>query len=578
MPEPESTGVPDWSSLERELRDLGGRVARIERELGIHAAQAVGTLNGGAAPAAAQAAPLPLPVGAWLPLVGRALLGLAGAYLLRTPTESSIVPAGAGVALGILYAMAWLAWAAHTPATRRFETALHSLTSVLILSPLLWEAALRFHAVSNRMAASVLLFFILFGLVISWRKNLLVVATISMLAGLATAAGLLVATHDVLPFTLVFLATGAAVEISACLDHWLSERWLAAAAADLSVLLATWLVTNPRGLPEAYAPIPPGALLGCQAALLAIYLASVIVRTLLRGNTITGFETAQCALAFIIGVGGGLRLSGEGSAIAGLSLACAAACYAVAFARLERSVSGGRNFYTYSTFGFLLALAGSRILCGDLAAGGVWPILAAAFVWAGGQFRRLTLRVHGGAFLLLAGLSSGALRRAMLCLLGAACPAGTRVNALWVSLAAAGACYMFALRREESEPGLAFRAYRLVLAGALALLAAGALACALTIAYHAAFGALASHAYCATLRTGVLTGSALVLAWAGARWKKAELKWLGYPAIALGAYRLLTQDVGQERTAALFLSLLLYGAALTAMPRLSRSPAIKAGL
>ena len=49
----------------------------------------------------------------------------------------------------------------------------------------------------------------------------------------------------------------------------------------------------------------------------------------------------------------------------------------------------------------------------------------------------------------------------------------------------------------------------------IALLAGGALAYALTTAYHAAFGALASHAYCATLRTGVLTGTALLLAWAG---------------------------------------------------------------
>ena len=80
---------------------------------------------------------------------------------------------------------------------------------------------------------------------------------------------MLIATHDVLPFTAVFLAAAAAVEISACLEHWLSERWLAATAADLSVLLATWLVTNERGLPEVYAPIPHSYLLAAQVALLA---------------------------------------------------------------------------------------------------------------------------------------------------------------------------------------------------------------------------------------------------------------------------------------------------------------------
>ena len=113
-----------------------------------------------------------------------------------------------------------------------------------------------------------LVLFVVFGLTVSWRKNLLTVATIVTLAGLGTAAGLLIATRDVVPFTLVFLAIAAAVEISSCLEHWLSERWLAALAADLAVRLATWLVTREHGLPEGYAAIPYGWLLGVQVALL----------------------------------------------------------------------------------------------------------------------------------------------------------------------------------------------------------------------------------------------------------------------------------------------------------------------
>jgi hypothetical protein len=38
--------------------------------------------------------------------------------------------------------------------------------------------------------------------------------------------------------------------------------------------------------------------------------------------------------------------------------------------------------------------------------------------------------------------------------------------------------------------------------------------------------------------------------------------------MALGAYRLVAQDLRQDHTAALFLSLLVYGAALVALPRL----------
>src|SRR6185312_12399263 len=155
-----------------------------------------------------------------------------------------------------------------TRTPHRLETAAYSLTSVLVLSPLLLEATTRFHTISTRTAGALLLMFTLFGLAVSWRKDLRIVATFATLAGLGTGAALLLSTQDVLPFTFVFLTIALAMEVSACLNHWLSERWLTAAAADLAVLLATWLVTNERGLPEGYAAIPYAALLGAQVALL----------------------------------------------------------------------------------------------------------------------------------------------------------------------------------------------------------------------------------------------------------------------------------------------------------------------
>jgi len=87
------------------------------------------------------------------------------------------------------------------------------------------------------------------------------------------------------------------------------------------------------------------------------------------------------------------------------------------------------------------------------------------------------------------------------------------------------------------------------------------------------FGEAASHAYCATLRTTVVAVAALLLAWAGSRWDNLELSRLIYPAMALGAYRLLTDDLHQDRKAALFLSLLVYGSALIALPRLKKARA-----
>ncbi len=565
MPQPEAVENSGGEELTRAFRELEQRVALIERHLGLAAAPAP------AAVAQPELSPDPARLGAQsvFPLIGRSLLGLAGAFLLRALTEGGSMAPRWGVAIGLLYAMAWLLWAARTPAERRLESALASVTSVMILSPLLWEAVLRFHAVGTWAAGGILLLFTIFGLVISWRKNLLITATIATLAGLGTATALLVAAHDALPFTFVLLAMAAAVETCACLEHWLSERWLAAAAANLSVLLSTWMVTNERGIPPAWAPIPQGWLLVAQASLVAVYLASIIFRTLLRGRTFTAFETAQCAAAFLIGVGGGLRLSKEAPTIAAIALACAVACYAVAFVRLDQGGGRSRNFLTYSTFGLLLALAATRILLSGLAADALWAALAIACVWAGGHFARITLDVHGGVYLLLSLSAAGAFRQAAGYILGAGLPKSIQAP-LVVGVIAAAICYLSMARRAAGGDSKTAVVCRLFLAAAVVWLTAGVGAYAAAAGYHAVFGMGASHAYCATLRTTVLVLAASGVAWAGSRWNVRELSSLIYPLMALGAYRLLGEDLHQDRTAALFLSLLVYGAALTALPRLAR--------
>jgi len=536
------------SEFERELRDIARRVERIERHLALSSDQPVIEAP---APAGAAAA-LPPDVSEFLPSLGRALLGLAGAYLVRALAEAGTIPLRAGVAAGVLYAAAWLVWAVRTPPARRVQSALHSLTAALVLAPLLWEATLYFGVLSPPAAALILLFFTLFGLAVSWRRNLMTVATISTLTGLATTAAMLVATHDVLPFTFVLLATAAAVEASACLNHYLGERWLAAAAADLAVLLATWLVTNPYGLPEAYSPIPREWLICAQLALVFIYLSSTAIRTLFRHFTFTGFETAQLAGAFLIGAGGGLRLLP--ATMPALMMACGIVSYVVSFAVLERQDTSRRNFFTYSTFAILLVLGGSRMLLSGLAAASLWSLLALVCIWSGARFQRFTLELHGGVYLLLALAGSGVIRDAGQSLLAGE---GLRMELAAATLLA-GICWLLA-RHSPS-------AFRLALFAMLLWLGSGVAAAALTAAYHTVFGPQAPHAYCATLRTSVIAAAALALARAG-------LSRFVYPAMALGAWRLVAVDLRQEEKTALFLSLLVYGAALMLLPRAKRASA-----
>jgi hypothetical protein len=185
----------------------------------------------------------------------------------------------------------------------------------------------------------------------------------------------------------------------------------------------------------------------------------------------------------------------------------------------------------------------------------------------------LTLDVHGGIYLLLALGASGAMRQAAGFVLGAG-PVDRIEAPLWAGGAAAAVCYLLIARRTASSDGRTSRFCRLAVAGAVTWLAAGMLAGALTAGYHAVFGLEASYAYSATLRTAILVCGALLLAWAGSRWRNWELSHLIYPLMALGAWRLLMEDLHQDRKAALFLSLLIYGAALIVLPRLGRPRAV----
>jgi hypothetical protein len=144
--------------------------------------------------------------------------------------------------------------------------------------------------------------------------------------------------------------------------------------------------------------------------------------------------------------------------------------------------------------------------------------------------------------------------------------------AIWSGALTAALCYILGTRRGAAvTPSWSSRTLRILVAGTAVLLVAGIAAGLLTSGYHAIFGAGATHAYCATLRTFVLSAVALLLAWGAGRWDRPEFGRLVYPVMVLGAYRMIVVDLHQNRTAALFLSLLLYGGALILLPRLIRA-------
>ncbi|MEZ5356913.1 MAG: hypothetical protein R2762_30100, partial [Bryobacteraceae bacterium] len=501
-----------------------------------------------------------------VPVLGKSLLGLAGAYLLRALSESGGLPFEAGAAAGILYAFAWLSFAARGAAEKRMESVMYSLTAVLVLAPLLWEAVLRFHAVTTPAAALALFGFTALGLTGSWRNNLTHVAWIATLAGLFTSAALLLATHDLVPFTFAIVAIAAVVEFSACFDHWLRERWLVALVANLSVCLTTWIATREMGVPEGYAPIVPVAVVGAQILLLAVYLGTAMARTLWRGLPFSGFEVLQCAFAFLLAIYGGLRVARTAPAIAlwlpAITLIFGVACYLVSFAFLDRVGRRGRNFYVYSTFGLVLTMTGAGILLSPARYGALLSAGALAFLALAIRWERITLLWHGTVFLLLGLILSGTISSVVPLLIAEAAGLAALSGYAWAGAMGALAACLLLWRFPPTGESIWARTPVFVTGLASAVICAGILAGVLT----GSIGASAATA--STVRTAILLATVLFLAWGSQRWQRPDLAWLIYPLLAAAAYKFLFQDFRQQATIPLVASLALWGATMLLLPRI----------
>jgi hypothetical protein len=77
----------------------------------------------------------------------------------------------------------------------------------------------------------------------------------------------------------------------------------------------------------------------------------------------------------------------------------------------------------------------------------------------------------------------------------------------------------------------------------------------------------------ATMRTVVLSVTAIVLARLGRSESLREIRWLAYGAVAGGALKILFEDFSASRPATLFIALAVYGAALILIQRIGRATA-----
>src|ERR1700756_227630 len=155
--------------------------------------------------------PLETPSGA-VPILGKAVLGIAGAYLLRAIAESSSVPKLPVLFVAIVYACFWMVWAVRIRSTSRFASITYGVTSALILSPMLWESTVRFQVLSPAFSSVVLSVFFVLTLALAWQRTLQVIPWVATLAAVTTALALIIATHELVPLTAALLTVALATE------------------------------------------------------------------------------------------------------------------------------------------------------------------------------------------------------------------------------------------------------------------------------------------------------------------------------------------------------------------------------
>jgi hypothetical protein len=155
------------SELSLSLEHLGRRLAALDGGAVAAPLPAVGTRPAAQEPE--ERVPEWVDFGGWMALVGRTLVALGGAYLLRALTDAVLLPQSLGVLIAFLYALGWLLLADRAGGRgRTTSAAFHGVTAALIGYPLLWEATARFGYLPPAGAALAVALFTALAFAVAW--------------------------------------------------------------------------------------------------------------------------------------------------------------------------------------------------------------------------------------------------------------------------------------------------------------------------------------------------------------------------------------------------------------------------
>lgn len=504
-----------------------------------------------------------------LGLLGRTLMVLGGAFLLRAVTETDALPDAAGVALGFAYALVWLVLAYRAAERTDHSAAFHALAYTLIAFPLVVEAVLRFAVLTPTTAAVAMAVLAGLGLLVAAQRRLRSAAWFVSLGAVGAASLLLMADGRRVPDVVVLLLVGTATLQLSYLRPWRLLPWLTAAAADLAVLVPAIMLAFERWQGSPY------TVLGLQLVAVALYLGSFAVRSRRPGWKPRLFEMLQTAAVLAVAWGGALWVAGlvpstaRTVALVGLALALASFAAAAGMARHRREHRPA--FLYYAAVGCPLLLGGSALLLSSPAEALLWAALTVIVGLVSVRASSVTLALVATVFALAAAVTSGLLTHAVHSHAAPASVAwpGLGIPAL-VVLAAVVATALLPYPRRSAFwrgaavlPGLVLTVLIALGVGSLVTELAAPLVAG-TPGGDVDAGALAA------LRTAVLAVLAVLAATAGQWQRLRTARWLVYPLLGLGALKMLVEDLPHGRPTTLFAGLAVYGAALIAAPRLLR--------
>jgi hypothetical protein len=571
MPQAVESNTTELEQLSERVRNLEQRLAALEaRPASAESAQAQAsesvsrTAQTPNSPSAWRSLlPFEMPTGV-VPVLGKAVLGIAGAYLLRAIAETGAISKLPVLIVAILYGAVWIVWAVRNHDTNQFASATYGVTSVLILMPLLWEATVRFQVIPSTLTAMVLVTIIVLTLKLSWRRQLQFIPWVTTIAVVITALALIIATRDLLPLTATMLAVAAITELAACLEHRLSLRAVPALAADFAIWLLIDVMTSAGGVPEGYHQAGMFAVSILCLALIAIYGGSIGVRSFILRQRLSILEIVQGVLAFALATFGILRAthSAASQPLGIFFLLLAAAFYWGALWHFATE-SSSRNRRISATWAAALLLAGTFLvfrvdlqvpfLC--LAA------LAGAFLYS--HTRKFSLGLHA-SFYLTAATAVSPLPAYVGNAVAGSVPSAPGWK-VWIVGLAAALCYFVGARSAEE------RSQRRSLWLVPAALVGCASAAILVVTISGVFAGRMelTPPRLSVIRTIVNCFLSLVLAFAGSRSKRVELGWVAYAAVVFGTLKLLLEDLRFGNAASMVVSLLCYGSVLILLPRLT---------